>query len=369
MSPTLGEAIEATIVSSIGGIVVALITAPHQPALIRRVGRTIARLLYRIGSMVNPSAPESPLPPDLPCSAPAAPPTEARPSVPLFPPAPPPPERPAPPPPRPASIPQVDVSTDRPLGHSRVVEPALPAPGEPRRVRLLGEVRVEGVSLRGQSLALVAFLATHPGATADELAEACWPGDNTDRSYKRLKDLVSATRAALGPHYFPVAAGGRYTLQHVVTDLDDFDLRVSAAPCGEDRQRADALRSALSLVEGRVFKYPARNQAAFAWLELEHWVDCWEARIEAVTVQCAQAYADAGLHAEGVAILLLGFETLPLNVALTECLMSIHGDAGDLERVERIFRAHCDGLARVHACEPERSTAELRAKLLTRAPR
>jgi hypothetical protein len=47
--------------------------------------------------------------------------------------------------------------------------------------------------------------------------------------------------------------------------------------------------------------------------------------------------------------------------------MAIHGEVGDLERVERVFQAHCDGLARVHACEPERSTAELRAQLLTRA--
>lgn len=369
MSPTLSEAIQATVVSSIGGIVVALITAPHPPALIRRVGRTIARILNRADSISNPCTRELPRPPDPPPPAPAAPPTEARPSL-LRPPPPPPP--PAPPPPPNAAIPQEIVAADTgqgPRAQLRVVEPEPPAPGEPRRLRLLGEVRVEGVPLRGQSLALVAFLATHPGATSDELSEACWPGDNTERSYKRLKDLVSATRSALGPHHFPVARGGRYTLQHVITDLEDFDLRVSTAAEGEDRQRADALRSALSLVEGRVFEYPTRNRDAFAWLELEHWVDHWEARIEAITVQCAEAYAAAGLHTDGVAALLSGLKTLPLNVALTECLMVIHGDAGDLERVERVFRAHCDGLARVHACEPERSTAELRAHLLTRVPR
>jgi DNA-binding SARP family transcriptional activator len=254
-----------------------------------------------------------------------------------------------------------------PQGSLRVVEPAASAPGEPRRVRLLGEVRVDGVSLRGQSLALVSFLATHPGATADELGEACWPSDGTDRTYKRLKDLVSTTRSALGSRHFPLARSGKYALEHVVTDLEDFEHRVSAAPEGQGRERAGALRSALSLAEGRVFRYPARNRDAFAWVELEHWVDHWEARIEAITVECAEAYTAAGLHTEAVAMLLSGLETLPLNVALTECLMAIHGEVGDLERVERVFQAHCDGLARVHACEPERSTAELRAQLLTRA--
>lgn len=232
-------------------------------------------------------------------------------------------------------------------------------------MRFLGPIDVDGVVLRDKCLAVLAFLAVRRSASGDAVEDACWSEPSSGPARKRLKDIVSECRAALGTDHIPRASGGIYSVgPNVSTDLDLFNQAVERAGHKAGSERARSLREALGLVRGRVFAYPARSTASFGWIDLENLVSHWELRIEDTAEECALLLADADQGRDAVEVLLRALEVLPLNVRLTEALMSVHAAAGDHDMVDLVFRAHRDGLARVHGCEPEESTVDLRAELL-----
>jgi DNA-binding SARP family transcriptional activator len=232
-------------------------------------------------------------------------------------------------------------------------------------VRLLGPIEVDGVRLREKAVAVLAYLAVHRTASGDTLEDACWTSPSNGRSRKRLKDVVSECRSTVGIEHLPHAIAGTYTVgPNVTTDLDLFERALERAVLDTGLERAGHLQNALDLIRGRIFAFPSRSTPSFGWVDLENLVSHWELRIEDVARECALLLSDAGQVRDSVVVLLRALEVLPLNVGLTEALMTVHAAAGEHHAVEAVFRAHAEGLARIHDCEPEGTTVDLRAELL-----
>jgi DNA-binding SARP family transcriptional activator len=234
------------------------------------------------------------------------------------------------------------------------------------RVRLLGTIGVEGLTLRGKALAVLAYLAIHRQATAEVLDDSCWGEPSASRGHKRVKEVMWECRSVIGLAHLPPARAGIYTVgPDVSTDLDLFDAHVVNADALDGVERAEALRAALELVHGPIFRYPSRSAASFAWIDLENLANHWELRVEQAAIECAELFVSGRAFRDGVVVLLRLLEALPLNVALTECLMRAHAAAGELQLVESVYDAHVDGLSRVLDAAPETSTSDLREELLS----
>lgn len=232
-------------------------------------------------------------------------------------------------------------------------------------VRLLGEIRVEGGQpLRPKPTALLAYIALHRSVTIEALEDACW-ADPSPGVRKRLKDVMSECRAAIGSQHLPISTDGHYSVgPGVATDVELFDLRVARAATELLARQAETYWSALELVTGKVLTYPSRSGSSFGWIDTENLRSHWEVRIQAVAQQCIETYLsiDAPDRAAEVAVHVL--HALPLNTPLTEALMRAHATNGDLKAVDTVYRAHADGLSRLLNMDPEESTSTLRHDLV-----
>jgi len=232
-------------------------------------------------------------------------------------------------------------------------------------VRLLGEIRVEGgLPLRSKATAVIAYIALHRSVPVAMLQDACWADPLNGAPRKRLKDVLSECRAAIGSQHLPASSDGCYTTgPSVMTDTELFDRRVAHGEALPPLERALSYRSALELVTGKVFTYPGRAAPSFGWIDTENLLSQWEIRIEAVALQCADDFLANHAPERAVEVAHHALHALPLNTALTETLMRAHADAGDTRAIETVYRAHVDALARIHDTHPEESTRRLREDL------
>lgn len=234
------------------------------------------------------------------------------------------------------------------------------------RVRLLGTICVEDLMLRGKALAVFAYLAVHRQATAEVLDDRCWGEASASRGHKRVKEVMWECRSVIGLAHLPPAQSGTYAVgPNVSTDLDLFEAHLLRADGLDGLERAEALRAALDLVQGPIFRYPTRSAASFAWIDLENLANHWELRLEQAAIECAELFASSSAVRDAVVVLLKMLEVLPLNVALTECLMRAHAAAGEVHVVKSVFDAHVEGLSRMLDAAPEASTTALRDELLS----
>lgn len=177
-----------------------------------------------------------------------------------------------------------DLDVDEPAIANVDEEPAEPpaatddAPAEPMaplidlwtpRVQLLGPVTVlspQGATPTGETMIkqwasqvlrateLVAFLATHPASTTEQVHDALWPGSDPAKGTQSRNGLTTKTRRWLGQDaegnpYLPPAQKGIYELNPVVrSDWGDWKEIV-----GEDPTAAttDSLVRALNMVKGQ----------------------------------------------------------------------------------------------------------------------
>lgn len=104
----------------------------------------------------------------------------------------------------------------------------------------------------GKATALITYLATHPAATSDDVADALWPNSasrNTQYTLTRRCRVWLGTDPD-GHDHLPKAYNSRLTLVGVGTDWHDFTTLIGDTPTTTDTPR---LLAALSLIRGRPF--------------------------------------------------------------------------------------------------------------------
>jgi DNA-binding SARP family transcriptional activator len=132
---------------------------------------------------------------------------------------------------------------------------ATPAAAERRpalSIGLLGPLRIDGAIQPPKRLPtreLIAYLALHPhGASRHELIEALWPDQDPKKTRRRLWDLATDARAALGDAL--IHEGERYRLDRAKTRIDLDQLDQLLARIDPDDEQPQSLEAALALWRG-----------------------------------------------------------------------------------------------------------------------
>lgn len=129
-------------------------------------------------------------------------------------------------------------------------------------ISLLGPLRIDGTCQppkRVPTRELIAYLALHPhGASRDELIEALWPAQDPQKTRRRLWDLATDARAALGDAL--IHEGERYRLDRnkARIDLDTLDQLLASTDPDEEPD----LEAALALWRGEPLE-----GADYAWAD------------------------------------------------------------------------------------------------------
>lgn len=248
---------------------------------------------------------------------------------------------------------------------------AVPAGTDPDVVvRVLGAVRVDGAfrHLTPKQTAVVTYIALHAPVTAERIEVGVWP-DATGSRRKRLANVLSECRNALGANALPVADGGLYRLgPGVTTDTALFDAHVRAArehhPDSPDARIH--LRHALELVDGPVFGTRSADRASYVWVDVENWMATWELKIADVALALSDAATESGDFDEAIWAAETGLRTLPTHVELTEALMTTYATRGDGAAAERVYTSHVAALEGNDFDDVAESTQQLCARLRAR---
>lgn len=230
-------------------------------------------------------------------------------------------------------------------------DPSGDAPGPAIVVRVLGDINVDGgAPLTPKQTAVVAYIALHRPVTAERLEDAVWPSVTARTRRKRLANMLSECRGALGRDHLPPSSQGRYTLSpEVVTDAELFDHHIELAAGQEPAAAADTLRAALDLVTGVVFTYRRADRASYTWVDIENWQSTWDQRISWAAQQCADAYLATARADEAVNVAQRIQQMMPCDSGLTESLMRACAAVGDNTAVEAAYRAHVAAVQKVGA--------------------
>ena len=240
-------------------------------------------------------------------------------------------------------------------------------PGYDVLVRLLGDITVDGgaAQLRPKATAVVAYLALNRSVSTERLEEACWYGSDRTSRRKRLRDVLTEARSAIGSQHIPANTNGSYTAgPRLRTDTELFDWHVNAAAAAASAEAVLHYRAALDLVSGIPFSYPGGAGQSFGWIDLEHLATTWEYRIANIARACAEMYLDAGEPGPAIGVLRSVVHALPLDSAVAEALMRAHLANGDRAGLELAYKEHVAALAAADLGDPNDSIEELRADSL-----
>ena len=233
-------------------------------------------------------------------------------------------------------------------------------------VRVLGQIEAQGgrEPLKPKQLALLTYIATHPGCSAEQVEESLWPDPIATRRH-RLHITLSQIRSAIGSqHLPPFEDEGSYRVADMVrTDLDFFERRIQYADGKPPEEAMPILRGALELVTGPPFSYNARGRGSFAWVDTEHWISTTEASIVKAAWDLWQLYTHSDDFDGAIWAAQRGLLASPTNTELTNCLLRAYASRGDHGAAERVYRSHVRALDRLDLGEPEASTVELCADL------
>ncbi|RMH80580.1 MAG: hypothetical protein D6683_05090 [Actinomyces sp.] len=273
----------------------------------------------------------------------------------------------------------IDLLVAEHSGSSNGSEPATPGgsnpaahPAEPPDyevlVRLLGDICVEGGKpLKPKATAVAAYLAMHRSVTTERLEEACWFGSDGTSHRKRLRDVMTECRDALGSHHFPANRSGTYDVgPGVRTDLELFDWHVQAAADLEPAGAVAHYRAALDLVTGKPFSYPNAARASFGWVDFEHHSTTWEYRIATIAQACAELYLELDQPTEAIGVLRRLAQAVPLNSTVVEALMRAHLANDDRAGAEAVYREHAAALQQAQLGDPDDTIEQLRFDLQRR---
>jgi DNA-binding SARP family transcriptional activator len=226
-------------------------------------------------------------------------------------------------------------------GHDSAALGKLPTADEERRdgnesrcfLHLLGSITVEGVDVRPQQLAILAYLALHGETTADALRDAVWGGKPPTRA--RFLNTMHELRRVVGANVLPSARDGRYRLCHVWSDLAEVERLVASAATEPDTASAD-LRAVLELVSGPPVSYESRHRRHFRWVDLGNHASHWER----IVCDAAHRLASIALQADDLDLARWAAErgllACPGSETLTADLVRAHLAAGDRKTAERV---------------------------------
>jgi len=228
-------------------------------------------------------------------------------------------------------------------------------------VRLLGDIRVDGGKpLNPKPTAVMAYLAVHREVTPDRIEEACWFSANGSSRRKRLLDVMTECRDALGSQHLPANRSGTYRMgDRVRTDLELFDWYVERASHEEPDEAILCYRSALGFVTGKPFSYPNSARASFGWVDYEHYATTWELRIAGVAQACAELHLDLGDAEGAISLLREILHAVPMNGAVVEALMRAHLANGDRPAADRVYQEHRKALEQAQLGDPDDSIEQL----------
>lgn len=200
--------------------------------------------------------------------------------------------------------------------------------------------------------------------TAERLEDAIWPSVTARTRRKRLANMLSECRAALGRDHLPPSTRSRYTLgPGVVTDVELFDHLIEQAAGEEPAAAADTLRTALDLVSGAVFAYRRADRASYTWVDIENWQSMWDQRVSRTAQRCAAAYLTTARAGDAVTVAQRMHQLMPCDSALTECLLRACAAVGDATAVEAAYQAHVTAVERLQVGDVDRSVTDLRDEL------
>jgi DNA-binding SARP family transcriptional activator/nucleoid-associated protein YgaU len=243
--------------------------------------------------------------------------------------------------------PDPEEATDPDPGEAEDIDVDTSEPEYDVLVRLLGDIAIEGgrKGIAPKPTAVIAYIAIHRSVSSEQLQDACWSEPGLADHRRRLRDLMSQCRAGVGTNHLPTSHDGRYSAgPRLVTDTELFERRVARAAGMPAAEAAYVYRDALGLVTGKVFSYPSRARASFAWIDVENLVNRWEVRIAGVAQQCAETYIDLGEPETAAEVLLSITAALPLHSGLAEALMWAHASAGNIHAVRSAYAAYIKGL-------------------------
>jgi len=249
--------------------------------------------------------------------------------------------------------------------HLNVTEPVKP-PDFDVLVRLLGDIVVEGGEpLRPKATSVVAFIALNRSVSTERLEEACWYGAGGNSHRKRLRDVMTEARSALGAQHLPANRNGTYVAgPRIRTDLELFDWHVKRAAQVPAPEATAHYRAALGLVTGRPFSYPNAARASFGWVDLEHHATTWEYRIASVAQAAAELHLDSGDPADAIGLLRGVVQAILLSSAVVETLMRAHVADNDNVGAQRVYDEHAAALERAGLGDPEEAIERVRIELL-----
>lgn len=232
--------------------------------------------------------------------------------------------------------------TDEPLTLFAPTELGVQDGADPRlHLHLLGPVTAEGVELRPQQLAILAYLALHGEVTADALRDAVWGGKAPTR--ERFLNTIHELRRAVGGDVLPASTDGRYRLRNVWCDTAAVEQLVAAA-AAEPENAAVHLRAVLELVSGPPLSYDSRHRRHFRWVDLGNHTSRWER----VVGDAAHDLASFGLREDDAHLARWAAErgllACPGNETLTADLVRAYLAGGDHNTAERVVDEYARAL-------------------------
>lgn len=224
-------------------------------------------------------------------------------------------------------------------------------------VRVLGPVEVDGADVRPQELAILAYLALHPGATGDAVRDAVWGGRAPSR--ERFQNALHELRKAIGKDRLPYATDGRLRLNDVACDAIDAEHHIAAAATAAPEAAVAELRAALEAVTGPPLSFEHRHRRHFGWIDFGNHASRWDRIIGDAAHQLASLALAAGDAALATWAAERGLLASPANEALTYDLTASHLAAGDRRAAETVVEAYTRVLEELGVDEPADALHEL----------
>jgi len=251
---------------------------------------------------------------------------------------------------------------DQDLDDGSQFAPAEERPSYDILVRLLGNITVEGgKAMKAKATSVVAYLALHRSVTTERLEEACWYGSDGTSTRKRLRNVMTEARDALGSQHLPVNRDGMYAAgPRLRTDIELFEWHVKRAAVLDPSQAVEHLRAALDLVTDRPFAYPNVARNSYGWVDLEHLATTWEYRVAQAASRCAEMQLATGDLDEAINLLRRLVQAIPLNGTVVEALMRAHIAGGEHAGAEHVYQEHAAALSQADLGDPQDSLEALR---------